>query len=101
MYRNCPVTLTGKIVHVDIEVIGAPLGYNILLSRSYTYAMSSLTYTVFCKMCFHHEWNIITIDQLNYYGLTSMTSPESIISSVSNKQSSTPLTSVSPGVYKD
>lgn len=41
MYYNCLVTLGGKIVDVDIEVIDSPLDYNILLDRSYTYAMSS------------------------------------------------------------
>lgn len=62
MYRNCLVTLAGKIVHVDIEVIDAPLDYNILLGRSYTYAMSAIASTVFHKMYFPHEESIVTID---------------------------------------
>jgi len=100
MYRNCLVTLAGKTVHVDIEVIDAPLDYNIILGCSYTYAMSFLTSTVSRKMCFPREGKIVTINQLTYYEQTSMTSPESIISSVSDKQYPTPLTGVSPGVYK-
>ena len=31
MYHKCLVTLASKTVHVDIEVIDAPLDYNILL----------------------------------------------------------------------
>ena len=50
MYRNCLVTLVGKIVHVDIEAIDAPFDYNILLGRSYTYAMSFVVSAVFRKM---------------------------------------------------
>ena len=31
LFHNCPITLAGKTVCVDIEVIDAPLDYNILL----------------------------------------------------------------------
>jgi len=99
MYYNCLMALAGKTVHVDIEVIDAPLCYNILLGHSYTYAMSSIASTMFNKMCFPHEEEIVTIDQLTSYEPTSMTSHESIISSLSNKHSSPPLCGVSPKVY--
>jgi len=62
MYHNYPVTLAGKTIHVDIEVIDAPLDYNIILGRSYTYAMPTVTSTVFHKMFFPHEGKIISID---------------------------------------
>jgi len=101
MYRNFLVTLAGKTVHVDIEVINAPLDYNVLLGYSYTYAMTAVVSAAFHKMCFPHEGNIVTIDQLTYYELASMNSPKSIILSVSNKHSSTPCTNVSPEVYKN
>ena len=95
------MTLAGKTIHVNIEVIDTPLDYNILLDCSYTYAMSAIMSMVLHMMCFPHEGKIVTIDQITYYTLASMTSPEFIISSMSEKQSSTPTTSVSPGVYKD
>jgi len=101
MYCNCRVTIAGKIVHVDIKVIDAPLDYNIILGRSYTYAVLVLVSVVFYKMCLPHEGKIITIDQLIYYKPASVTSPESIILSMFENQSSTPCTSVSPEVYKD
>ena len=36
------IMLIGKIVSVEVEVIDAPLGYNLLLGRSWTYAMSAI-----------------------------------------------------------
>ena len=101
MYQNYPVTLASNIFHVNIKVINAPLYYNILLGCSYKFAMSVVTYTIFHKMCFPHEGNIVTINQLNYYEPTFVTSLKSIISLMSNDQYSTPLTGVTPGFYKD
>ena len=85
LLRNCLITLMGKTVCIDIEVIDAPLYYNILLGRIYTYAMSVFPYVVHHKMSFPHNGNIVTIDQLTYYEPKSQTSPESIISLVDNK----------------
>lgn len=62
--------------------------------------MLVITSVIFHKMCFPHEGNIVTIDQLTYYKPESMISPEFIISSMSNNYSSTPLTDISPDVYK-
>lgn len=62
LYRNYPITIAGKIVSINIEVIDAPLDYNILLGRSYTYAMFIVTSIVFLKMCFPHHGKIVTID---------------------------------------
>ena len=67
LFRNCPITLAGKIVCVDVEVIDAPLDYNILLGRSYTYAMSVVPSAVHRKMFFPHNGKIVTIDQLTYH----------------------------------
>ena len=89
------------MVCVDVEVIDAPLDYNILLGRSYTYVMLDVPSTVHRKMSFPHNGNIVIIDQLTYYEPKAQSSPESTISSVASKQTVDPLTSVSPGVYKD
>ena len=32
LFHNCPITLVGKMICVDIEVIDAPLDYNIILA---------------------------------------------------------------------
>jgi len=70
LYRNFTVIVAGNTVSIDIEVIDAPLDYNILLGHSYTYAMSVVTYAVHCKMCFPHNRKIIIIDQLTYLLVT-------------------------------
>jgi hypothetical protein len=36
-----PVQLGGKMVEVEVEVVDAPLDYNLLLGRNWTYAMVS------------------------------------------------------------
>ena len=91
----------GKTVCVDVEVIDAPLDYNILLRWSYTYAMSTVPSAFFCKISFPRNGKIVTIDQLTYHEPKSQTSPESTISSIANKKTINSLTSVSPGIYKD
>jgi hypothetical protein len=42
-----PVQLGGKTVCVEVEVVDAPLDYNLLLGRSWTYAMQAMVTTVF------------------------------------------------------
>ena len=80
LFRNFPITLAGKTVCIDVEVIDTLLDYNILLGRSYTYTMSTIPSMVHSKMSFPHNGKIVTIDQLTYHEPKSQTSPESIIS---------------------
>ena len=47
---------------VEVEVIDAPLDYNLLLGRSWTYAMSSIASVVLCVVVFPHEGKLVTID---------------------------------------
>jgi hypothetical protein len=42
-----PVQLGGKTVCVEVEVVDAPLDYNLLLGGSWTYAMQALVATIF------------------------------------------------------
>jgi hypothetical protein len=42
-----PVQLRGKTVCVEVEVVDAPLDYNLLLGRSWTYAMQAVVAIVF------------------------------------------------------
>ena len=41
------VGLGGKIISIQVEVVDAPLDYNLLLGRNWFYAMTALTLTVF------------------------------------------------------
>jgi hypothetical protein len=61
-----PVQLGGKTVCVKVEVVDAPLDYNLLLGRSWTYAMQAVVATVFRVLLFPHEGWIVTIDQLSF-----------------------------------
>ena len=64
---HVPITLARKRVMIDIEVINAQLDYNLLLGRSYMYAMQAVTSTIFLLMMFPHEGKIVTVDQLTYH----------------------------------
>jgi hypothetical protein len=61
-----PVQLGGKTVCVEVEVIDAPLEYNLLLGRSWTYAMQAVVATILWVLLFPHEGQIVTIDQLSF-----------------------------------
>jgi hypothetical protein len=53
-------------VCVEVEVVDASLDYNLLLGRSWTYAMKVVVATVFRVLLFPHEGYIVTIDQLSF-----------------------------------
>jgi hypothetical protein len=61
-----PMQLGGKTVCVEVEVVNAPLDYNLLLGWSWTYAMQAVVATVFQVFLFPHEGRIVTIDQLSF-----------------------------------
>jgi hypothetical protein len=61
-----PMQLGGKSVCVEVEVVDAPLDYNLLLGRTWTYAMQAVVATVFQVLLFPHKGRIVTIDQLSF-----------------------------------
>jgi hypothetical protein len=61
-----PVQLGGKTVCIEVEVVDAPLDYNLLLGQSWTYVMQVVVATVFGVLLFPHEGQIVTIDQLSF-----------------------------------
>jgi hypothetical protein len=61
-----PVQLGGKTVCIEVEVVYAPIDYNLLLGRSWTYAMQAVVTTFFRVLLFPHEGRIVTIDQLSF-----------------------------------
>jgi hypothetical protein len=61
-----PVQLGGNTVCVEVEVVDAPIDYNLLLVCSWTYAMQAVVATVFQVLLFPHEFRIVTIDQLSF-----------------------------------
>jgi hypothetical protein len=59
-----PIELGGKTVSVVVEVIDAPLEYNMLLRHTWFYEMTAVVSSVFRVLRFPHQGKIITIDQL-------------------------------------
>jgi hypothetical protein len=45
--QSLPIQLGGKTVTIDVEVVNAPLDYNLLLGRSWFYAMTVISLWVF------------------------------------------------------
>jgi hypothetical protein len=66
LLQSLAVQLGGKTVTVDVEVVDAPLDYNLLLGRSWFYAMTVVTSSVFRCVQFPHQGKIVTIDQLDF-----------------------------------
>jgi len=60
--QDLPIGVEGKIVNLDVEVVDAPLDYNLLLGRSWSYAMTDVVSSVFQPIKFPHNGKIITID---------------------------------------
>ena len=79
---HVPITLAGKIVMIDIEVVNAQLDYNLILERSYMYAMRAVASTVFYLMMFPHEGKIMTVDQLTYHDPQGLTTPTNVIPTI-------------------
>jgi hypothetical protein len=59
-----PISLGGKIVHVDVIVVQGPLDFNMLLEHDYVYAMNVVVSILFWVMHFPHSGSIVTIDQM-------------------------------------
>ena len=71
------IKLAGKVVSVEVEVIDAPLEYNFLLGRSWTYAMSAIASAIFWVVVFPHKGKLVTVDQLNFTQNSHMESNDS------------------------
>jgi len=65
--QDFPIGVEGKTVNLDVEVVDAPLDYNLLLGRSWSYAMTAVVSSVFRLVKFPHNGKIVTIDQLTYF----------------------------------
>lgn len=65
--QDLPIEVEGKIVSLDVEVVDAPLDYNLLLGRSWSYAMTVVVSSVFRVIKFAHNGKSVTIDQLAYF----------------------------------
>jgi hypothetical protein len=64
--QSLVIQLGRKIISIDVEVVNAPIDYNLLLGRSWFYAMTVIASSVFRCVQFPHQGKIVTIDQLDY-----------------------------------
>jgi hypothetical protein len=60
------IQLGGKTIIVVVEVVNSPLDYNLLLGRSWFYAMPVIASSVFRCVQFPHQEKIVTVDQLDF-----------------------------------
>ena len=65
--QDLPTEVEGKVVNLDVEVVDAPMDYNLLLGRSWSYAMTAVVSSIFHLIMFPHKGKIVKIDQLSYY----------------------------------
>ena len=79
---HVPITLVGKTVLIDIEVVNAQLDYNLLLGRSYMYTMRAVASTIFRLMMFPHKGKIVMVDQLTYHDPQGLMAPANIIPTI-------------------
>ena len=59
--KSLAITLQGKTINVEVEVVDAKLNYNILLGCSWTHAMLCVPSTIFRFIKFPYEGKIITV----------------------------------------
>jgi hypothetical protein len=95
------VELGGKTILIDIEVINAQLDYNILLRRSYMYAMKVVASSIFWTIMFPHNGKIVTIDQVSHYKPNPSTSLDNILPLIHTNKDVYPLVKMGPGIFKD
>jgi hypothetical protein len=91
LFQNVPIELGGKTILIDIEVIDAPLDYNILFGHSYMYAMKAVASSVFQTMMFPHNGKIVTIDQVSHYEPNPSSNLDNILPLIHTNQDAYPL----------
>ena len=80
-----------------MEVVDAPLDYNLLLGQIWSYAMTTIVSFVFRLIMFPHKGKIVKIDQLSYYS----SDPASTDSIQYVVKSAIPYEDVGVGLVKD
>ena len=60
--QDLPIEVEGKMVHLDVEVVDAPLDYNLLLGHIWCYAMTVVVSSIFHLIMFPHKGKFVKID---------------------------------------
>ena len=93
------IELGGKTISIHVEVVDAPLDYNLLLGINWFYAMTVVASTVFRTVQFLHLGMIVTNDWLDFcmpYVTTPMANNIPMLG-----QSPSPYQSIAVGMLKD
>jgi hypothetical protein len=101
LFQNVHVEVGGKTIPIDIEVIDAPLDYNIFFKRSYMYAMKAVASSLFRTMMFPHNGKIITINQLTHYDPNHSANIDNILPLVCTSSDAFLVIDMGPGIFKD
>ena len=64
--RDLPLVVEGKNVTLEVEVIDAPLNYNLLLCWSWSYAMIVVVSSFFQLIVFTHKENMVEFEHFSY-----------------------------------
>ena len=64
----------GKTVTIEVEVVDAPLEYNLLLGRNWMYIMQAIASSLFRIVCFPFNENIVMINQTTFKNLSIVVS---------------------------
>ena len=56
------VQLGGKTIAIEVEVVDAPLDYNLLLGQNWMYSMKAVASYLFQVICFPFNGKIVMID---------------------------------------
>lgn len=99
IFTTLPITLGGKIVTVEVEVIDRPLECNLLLGRIWTYAMKAVPSAVFHTISFSHQGKIIIVDQLDFCTSDLRTNTKSTIPLINDSSSKPEI--IGAGLFKD
>jgi hypothetical protein len=101
IFQNVLIELGGKTILIDIEVIDAPLDYNILFGCSNMYIMKAMASSVFQTMMFPHNGKVITINQVSHYEPNQSSNIDNILPLVTTSFDAYPLMDMAPRIFKD
>jgi hypothetical protein len=73
-------------MEVDVELVDAPLDYNLLLGCNWTYVVIAVVSLVFRTLCFPHEGKIVRIDQLSFTHASPNASIDPLVLVIDNSQ---------------
>jgi len=88
------------MVLIEIEVIDAPLDYNILLGHSYIYMMKAMTSFMFHTMIFPQNGKVITIDQLTHYEPHPTMNLDNILPLIGEQLDISPVMEMGLGIFQ-